>query len=72
MKSNFDKFPNVGIKGHHCTAGWQAIADTLQNEISKKSNSKVIVAVECYHGVYANELETALAQYFPEALIIDA
>ncbi len=52
--------------------GWKAIADTLQNEISKKLNNKIVIAVECYHGVYANELESALTQYFTEALIIDA
>ena len=72
MKSNFDKFPNVSIKGHHCTTGWKTIADTLQNVIRKKSTGKTIVAVECYHGVYTNEVGAALKQHFPEALIIDA
>jgi mannose-6-phosphate isomerase class I len=72
LKSNFDKFPNVSIKGHHCITGWKAIAGTLQNEIGKRSNGKTIVAVECYHGVYTNEVGEALKQHFSEALIIDA
>jgi mannose-6-phosphate isomerase class I len=72
LKSNFNKFPNVSIKGHNCITGWNAIADTLQNEISKRSNSKTIVAFECYHGVYTNEISAALKKYFPEALIVDA
>jgi mannose-6-phosphate isomerase class I len=72
LKSNFDKFPNVSIKGHNCTTGWNAIADALQNKTSKRSNSKTIIAVECYHGVYTNEIGEALKQYFPEAMIIDA
>ena len=72
MKSNFNKFPNVKINGHKCITGWQNIADVLQKEIDKKQQGKIVVAVECYHGVYINEIKNALTQYFPTAEFIDA
>ena len=71
MKSNFDKFPKVKIKGH-CTTGWNNIGDVLQNGIDKKQHDKVIIAIECYHGVYVNEIETALQQNFSTAEIINS
>ena len=70
-KSNFDKFPEVKIEGHQCTAGWDNIMDTLQQEISKKQQKKIIVAVECYHGVYTEEITAHLKSSFAKAKMID-
>jgi len=72
LKSNFNKFPNVEIKDHKCTTGWKDIADVLHNEISKKQADKVVVAVECYHGVYVNEIAASLREYFPDTTLMDA
>jgi mannose-6-phosphate isomerase class I len=72
LKSNFNKFPNVKISDHKCTTGWQNITDVLQKEIDKKQPDKIVFAVECYHGVYINEIKTALTQYFPTAELINA
>ncbi len=72
MKANFDKFPVVKIKGHKCVTGWHSIANALQDTISQKGSGKVIVAVECYHGVDTNEIKAALQQSFSDAEIIDA
>ncbi len=72
MKSNFDKFPAVKIKGHNCFAGWKNITDALQNTISEKQSNKVVVAIECYHGVYTNEIQTTLHNAFVNAEMIDS
>ena len=72
MKSNFNKFPVVKIKGHTCITGWKNTTDALQNAIGKKQLNKAVIAVECYHGVDTNELKTALLQSFPAAELIDA
>jgi mannose-6-phosphate isomerase class I len=72
LKSNFDKFPNVNIKHHNCTTGWKDIAIALYNAINKKQTYEVVVAIECYHGVYADEIATALHEYFNDAIFIDA
>jgi mannose-6-phosphate isomerase class I len=71
-KSNFDKFPSVKVDGHACIAGWKNIADTLQSEIDKVHNDKTILVVECYHGVYTNEVASNLKKHFPTAVLIDA
>lgn len=68
-KSNFDKFPEVKIKGHTCTTGWNNIANMLKKEITKKDKKKLVVAVECYHGVYINEIEEALKEQLPSVMI---
>lgn len=66
--SNYDKAPFVAVKGHHCTAGWKDIAAVLQTAIEEKQDSEpVIVAVECYHGVYIPEIWNCLQEYFPDA-----
>ena len=60
------------IEGHHCITGWENIVDVLQKEIGKKQGGKTVIAIECYHGVYANEIETCLKQNFVSASIIDS
>lgn len=72
LKSNFDKFPVVKIKGETCFAGWKNIADALQQAIDEKQSKKVVMAVECYHGVIAADLESELHKAFPDAEIIYA
>jgi mannose-6-phosphate isomerase class I len=71
LKSNFNKFPNVKIKGH-CTTGWNHIVDVLQKEINKKQSAKTVIAIECYHGVFISEIENALKENFSNAEIINA
>lgn len=66
-KSNFDKFPEVKIVGHQCTAGWNNIIDAFKNEISRKQQKKTVIAVECYHGVYTAEILTHIENEFPSA-----
>jgi len=72
LKSNFDKLPQVNIEGHHCITGWKNIVDALGTEIGKKQNGKTVIAVECYHGVYLNEMEANLEQHFAGAKLINS
>ena len=67
-KSNFNKFPEVKVTGHICIEGWQNIARTITNGSSKK----YVVSIECYHGVYTNEIASQLTTHVPGALLIDA
>ncbi|TKK71866.1 mannose-6-phosphate isomerase [Ilyomonas limi] len=66
-KSNFDKAPYVAIDGHRCTAGWEDITDELSNVIFQKNAQQVVVAVDCYHGVYVEEIAACLQEGFPAA-----
>lgn len=69
-KSNFDKLPEVKIEGHQCIAGWNNIMDALKNEISTKGKKKIIIAVECYHGVYIEEMKRHLENGFSSAKFV--
>ncbi len=71
-KSNFDKFPRIKIGEHTCTQGWKNIADNLQDIINEKEDKKIIIAIECYHGVYTAELVAEFQKHMPTAELFDA
>ncbi len=71
-KSNYDKFPNIKIDGQICIEGWKNIIDKLREIIKEKHSEKIVIAIECYHGVYTNEVFEKLQQGIPEALLLDA
>ena len=71
-KSNFDKFPSIKIEGQTCIEGWKNITNKLLDIYNEKHTTKTIIAIECYHGVYTNELSEQLRQNIPEALLFDA
>src|SRR5664279_1816908 len=71
-KSNFDKFPRIPIEGHTCTEGWQHITGKLRDIINEKSGEKIIIAIECYHGVYVSEIAEQLQKEIPAATLFDA
>jgi mannose-6-phosphate isomerase class I len=52
--------------------GWQDIAELLQNEIDKTKLRKPVIAVECYHGVFVDEIKANLQRKFSSATIIDS
>ncbi|MBT2621713.1 class I mannose-6-phosphate isomerase [Chryseobacterium sp. ISL-6] len=65
MKSNFNKFPVVEIQDHHCMAGWENIAEQLKRDIPK------IIAVECYPGVFVEEIITSLQKFLNPQLLVN-
>lgn len=72
QKPNFDKFPSVTIAGHACIEGWTDITDRLQDIINKRNAGKLVIAIECYHGVYTSEIAAHLRENISNALFIDA
>lgn len=72
MKSNFDKFPVVKIKGYECLAGWDDIILALMKAITEKKSQKIVVAVECYHGVDEEEIREVLQHAILNAELIHA
>lgn len=65
MKSNYNKFPVIPISGHNCTAGWENIISTC-----KDYNHRVI-AIECYPGVYEDEITSQIQLLLNPELIIN-
>lgn len=58
--SNFDKFPTIPVEGYTCTTGWVAIAQTITDHLQSGGRTKTVVAVDTYHGVYTDEIQTGL------------
>ena len=55
-KSNFEKFPEIKIEGHSCTTGWSNISTLLSLHIDTVNKEKTVIAIDCYHGVYTDEI----------------
>jgi len=63
----YDRFPHIaaGTKDE-CFLGWDEIVKTIQAELT----SAAPVAIECYPGVFLNELKDALASRLPGVAVI--
>ncbi|MGY4044135.1 class I mannose-6-phosphate isomerase [Aeromonas hydrophila] len=70
--SNYDKFPEVVVAGHEgaACAGWDAIAHQLVAKVNGQGRAKVVLVIDCYHGVDQDELRSQLlARFGPHTLI---
>jgi mannose-6-phosphate isomerase class I len=67
--SNYDKFPYVPVhrSSSGVSIGWRAIGERLCGELSNKS---AIVCVECYPGVFVDEVEQALRESLKPSLVV--
>ncbi|MBV8326865.1 class I mannose-6-phosphate isomerase [Chryseobacterium sp.] len=65
MKSNFNKHPIVKIQGHSCITGWEDIAKQL------KKNTPETITIECYPGVFLEEIRNSVQKLLQPDLIID-
>ncbi len=62
--STYDKAPLVAVAGaaHACVAGWPDICERLKRAVQERGGDKIILAVECYPGVYEDALLQELQQ----------
>jgi len=67
---NFRKSPSVKVHGKNCVQGWNKITDHLSDHLYNQSKPKVILAVECYQGVYEDELISKLCDKIEPSLLI--
>lgn len=70
--SNYDKSPEVVVAGHEgaACAGWDAIAHQLVAKVNGQDRAKVVLVIDCYHGVDQDELRSQLlARLGPHTLI---
>jgi mannose-6-phosphate isomerase class I len=65
--SNYDKFPAIDMPGGEGSAwqGWPAIIARLRAE------ARPLAAIECYPGIFQDEIADALKTHWPEAALID-
>lgn len=69
--SNFDKFPEIAIKGFNGFMGWKEIIGELSNKL-KNEKKKNIVVIECYPGVLIAPFIDALKAEISDITFIDA
>ena len=61
----------MNIKGQTCYSGWDACIDEINKAIKESKQEKIIVAIECYHGVFVKEIIKHIKVLQP-ALLINA
>ena len=71
-KPNYDKYPHTDVKGRddEAFAGYIDILNELNKKIDCLTKEKIIVAVECYHGVSEDEVLSALVDGLAPKLMI--
>lgn len=61
-RSNYDKRPTIEVPGGagHCVVGWQAVCQKLKDAIAVRGSRRTVVTIECYVGVFEDEIAVAL------------
>lgn len=63
-ESNYDKYPATRLDAT-LWKGWSAIRDEISRKIQSLHRERCVVAIECYQGVYHEELEPELKALEP-------
>ena len=64
-KSNFNKYPCIELNpGHVVHSGWKRIAEEIKKAVSSLNRSKTVIIIECYHGVFENDLFEEISKHF--------
>ena len=67
--SNYDKSPVINLPEYAncCYAGWTDITAQIRDKAGALQKTTKTIVVECYHGVYDNEIAVQLKNAFPDA-----
>lgn len=52
--------------------GWADVIKSIREKISKRKSNKTKIVIECYHGVYQDEIFKTFKEHMPFAEFIDA
>lgn len=67
---NYDKSPSVAVPGHDAAAGWEAVCARLAGAVAARRPSPTVLAIECYSGVFEEEIERAVVKFLAPDLLI--
>lgn len=70
--ANYDKYPfvQVSYNSDDCISGWFAITDSISERLKVLEKPLKVVAIECYQGVFENDIRNAFAGRFNNALFV--
>jgi len=70
---NYDKFPTVSVNvgGEQVWAGWEAVANALDQKLATINKAEMVLVIDCYHGVFFAEIRSELEKRFEDAVFID-
>ncbi|WP_250812367.1 class I mannose-6-phosphate isomerase [Clostridium swellfunianum] len=73
-ESNYDKYPEISIKGFDTEAwsGYNSILQEVKIRIEKNNKAKTVVAIECYPGVRYEELYKEFISHLGAKLIVNS
>lgn len=71
--SNYDKYPEIAVAGYEDAAceGWDPIVRHLLAKVNGQDKAKVVLVIDCYHGVDQVELRTQLLEALGPHTLID-
>ncbi len=74
MISNFNKYPEVKVKGKdtECFSGWNSIVRRLNHQLSLVLKPKKILVVECYQGINNDEVLAGFKKGLVTDVVVDA
>ena len=70
--ANYDKYPfvQVSYNSDDCISGWFAITDSISERLKVLEKPLKVVVIECYQGVFENDIRNAFAGRFNNALFV--
>jgi mannose-6-phosphate isomerase class I len=68
----FNKYPTVKISQEQdwCVLGWDKVCSEIEQAIKKIKTPNKVILLECYQGVYIDEIKNALSTYLKEIDIL--
>jgi len=72
-KTTFEKFPAVEVASDvRVAAGWTEITRRIRESVSRLDKGRAVLVVECYHGVFLEEVKRELTRGLSPARVIAA
>lgn len=69
----FNKNPFVSLKNNYnCYVGWSKIGNQILDDIKNLKKNRVTIVIECYQGVYYENIQTAILEQLDPSLFIKA
>lgn len=73
-KSNYEKHPFISVpqdEAVYAVAGWEAIGREIQGAVQRLDKENAVICVDCYHGVFEQDVLCALQAVLKPDLVLE-